>query len=54
MIIHTELESHDESECAFFDDNIVAYTRTLEVCGDYVTLTSLRKPSLTEYDAFER
>ena len=38
---------------SFYCDDIVAYVNALIECGDYVTLSSAKKPSLSDYDAYE-
>lgn len=49
---HNDLALYEENGY-FYDEDIVTYVRFLIEIEDYVTLSSIRKPSLSEYDAFE-
>jgi hypothetical protein len=52
MDIHTS-HALDQERASLYADDIVAYVNALTECGDYVTLLSTRKPSLSDYDVHE-
>ncbi len=52
MNVHTSQASKEE-RISLYADDIVAYVHALTECEDYVTLSSVRKPSLSDYDAYE-
>ena len=52
MFNHIKHASNQEI-ASFFADDIVAYVQVLYECEDYVTLSNVKKPSLSDYDVVE-
>lgn len=49
---HIDHASYLET-ASFYSEDVVAYVNALIRCEDYATLSSVKKPSLSDYDAHE-